>query len=199
MTSRRELQRQETRRRLYESALTVFRRDGYHDCSIEEIARVAGVSRGTFYFHFPTKDAVLEDLFVEAEAEFVEAVITLPETATIEEVLDASATAMARRWSPEPKLWQAVGLVALQSTAQKLAQNQTLGIRQALGQRFQLAAGRGEVSLLVDPQVLSDFYLANAFAVAVSWSTDPSIMPLEQVLRGAAFLFLHGVKAPPAL
>ena len=197
MASRREQQRQETRRRLYAAALEVFRRDGYDDCSIEEIARVAGVSRGTFYFHFPTKEAVLEDLFVEGEAEFVAAIVALPEETPIEVVLDTAVEAMARRWSVEPKLWQAVGLVALQSTARGLAQNQPRGIREALGQRFAAAAARGEVSGLVDAQVLSDFYLANAFAVAVSWSTQPDIMPLEQVLKGAAFLFLHGVKAPP--
>jgi len=197
MTSRREQQRQETRRRLYDAAIAVFRRDGFHDCSIEDIARAAGVSRGTFYFHFPTKDAVLEQLFVEGEAEFVQAIEALSGAATIEEVLDASAEAVSRRWSLEPKLWQAVGLVALQSTAKKLAQNETQGIRQVLGQRFADAATRGEVSGLIEPQVLADFYLANAFAVAVSWSSEPT-MPLEQVLKGAAFLFLHGVKAPPS-
>ena len=173
----------------------VFRRDGYNQCSIEEIARVASVSRGTFYFHFPTKDAVLEELLVEAEAEFVLAIASLPGETSIEAVLDTTAGAMANRWSPEPVLWQAVGLVALRSTAEQLTA-QPGGIRQELGHRFQLSAARGEVSTLVEPQVLADFYLANAFAVAVSWSTAPT-MPLEQVLKGAAFLFLHGVKAPP--
>ena len=197
MTSRREQQRLETRQRLYTAALQIFRRDGYNECSIEEIAKLAGVSRGTFYFHFPTKEAVLEALFVDAEAAFVDEIVSLDDQTAIEGVLDTAAAAMARRWSVEPQLWQAVGLVALRSTAERL-NAEPRGIRAELGRRFALAAERQEVSALVTPQVLADFYLANAFAVAVSWSTAPT-HPLETVLTGAAYLFLHGVKNPTPL
>ena len=198
MSTRREQQRLETRERLYEAALEIFRRDGVTESSIEDIVRVAGVSRGTFYFHFPTKEAVLEELFVRSEAEFAEAIESMPEDAPIEAVLDAAAEAMALRWSLEPRMWMEVGLVALRTTAVRLSHGPT-GIRQSLGERFHLAAQRGEVSALVDAQILGDFYLANAFAVAVSWSTTVPTppLPLLDALKGAAFLFLHGVKAPP--
>ena len=51
-----------TRRRLFETALAEFRRVGVTDASIGTIAETAGVSRPTFYFHFPTKDHVLLEL-----------------------------------------------------------------------------------------------------------------------------------------
>jgi len=51
-----------TRRRLFETALAEFRRVGVTDASIGRIAETAGVSRPTFYFHFPTKDHVLLEL-----------------------------------------------------------------------------------------------------------------------------------------
>src|SRR5690606_227101 len=63
----RDRQREETHRRLFETALDLFRRDGIEAASIEEIANRAGVSRGTFYFHFPTKDDVLLELIAEKE------------------------------------------------------------------------------------------------------------------------------------
>jgi AcrR family transcriptional regulator len=197
--SRREQQRQETRRKVFEAALHIFRRDGVSESRIEDIATLAGVSRGTFYFHFPTKEAVLTELLLTAEADFTAEIDALPADAPIEDVLNTTAAAMARPWSAEPLLWMEVGLVAMRNTADKLAHGKpTDGIRAVLGRRFEAAAGTGELSGLVPAQIIADFYLANAFAVAVSWSTNPDIMPLDAALRAAAILFLDGARVRPA-
>jgi len=49
----------ETYERVYQEALSEFRRVGVLDARVGAIARNAGVSRATFYFHFPSKDDVL--------------------------------------------------------------------------------------------------------------------------------------------
>jgi AcrR family transcriptional regulator len=61
-----------TRRRLYEAALEEFRRVGFAAASISRITHRAGVSRPSFYFHFPTKEHVLLELQWELEHEVVE-------------------------------------------------------------------------------------------------------------------------------
>jgi AcrR family transcriptional regulator len=58
----RERQRAATRERLYEAALAEFRARGFERASVSEIARAAGVSRPSFYAHFPTLDHVLFEL-----------------------------------------------------------------------------------------------------------------------------------------
>lgn len=55
----RELQRQDTFNRVFEAALSEFRRVGVEKATVSEICRQAGVAKGTFFFHFPTKDHVL--------------------------------------------------------------------------------------------------------------------------------------------
>ena len=55
----RDLQRQETFERLYETALAEFHRVGVDAARVSEICRQAKVAKGTFFFHFPTKDHVL--------------------------------------------------------------------------------------------------------------------------------------------
>jgi TetR/AcrR family transcriptional repressor of uid operon len=60
--TRRERKRDLTRARLYEAALDEFRRTGFDRSSVARIARRAGVSRASFYFHFPTKEHVLTEL-----------------------------------------------------------------------------------------------------------------------------------------
>ncbi len=57
-----------TRDRLFEAALAEFRRTGVSTTEIENIVRAAGVARGTFYLHFPTKDHVLMELLRRRQA-----------------------------------------------------------------------------------------------------------------------------------
>src|SRR5690625_4590455 len=57
--SAREVRRLETRARLFDAALTEIARHGLAGADVSAIAAAAGVVRGTFYFHFPTKEHVL--------------------------------------------------------------------------------------------------------------------------------------------
>lgn len=59
----REARRIETRARLFDAALAEISDRGLAAADVSAIAAAAGVARGTFYFHFPTKEHVL----VEAE------------------------------------------------------------------------------------------------------------------------------------
>jgi TetR/AcrR family transcriptional regulator, repressor for uid operon len=64
----REVQRRETRQRVYAAAVAEFRRVGMATADVSVIVREAGVARGTFYFHFPTKEHILAELERDEEA-----------------------------------------------------------------------------------------------------------------------------------
>jgi AcrR family transcriptional regulator len=49
----------ETRRRIYENALILFRERDLEDVTIAEICRTANISTGHFYNHFDSKEALL--------------------------------------------------------------------------------------------------------------------------------------------
>lgn len=67
----REARRLETRARLFDAALTEIGRSGLAAADVTAIASAAGVVRGTFYFHFPTKEHVLVELERNEEAKIV--------------------------------------------------------------------------------------------------------------------------------
>ena len=69
--SGRDAQRQQTRQRVYAAALAEFKRTGMAAADVADIAAAAGVARGTFYFHFPTKEHVLAELERHEEARLV--------------------------------------------------------------------------------------------------------------------------------
>lgn len=53
---------EETRTRILDAALEAFGRYGYDGTSVSEICRRAEVTKGGFYHHFPSKQAVFLDL-----------------------------------------------------------------------------------------------------------------------------------------
>jgi len=60
--TRRKLQARETRKRILETALSLFREKGFDQVSIDEITSGAGVSKGSFYTYFQTKsDIIIEE------------------------------------------------------------------------------------------------------------------------------------------
>jgi AcrR family transcriptional regulator len=67
----REAQRLETRTRLFDAAVTEVGRSGLAGADVSAIAAAAGVARGTFYFHFPTKEHVIVELERAEEAKIV--------------------------------------------------------------------------------------------------------------------------------
>ena len=67
----REAQRLQTRARVFDAAVAEFGRSGLAGADVAAIATAAGVARGTFYFHFPTKEHVLVELERAEEAKIV--------------------------------------------------------------------------------------------------------------------------------
>jgi AcrR family transcriptional regulator len=53
---------EETRARIIGTAFAVFARNGYETASVAEICDEAGLSKGAFYHHFPSKQAVFQEL-----------------------------------------------------------------------------------------------------------------------------------------
>ena len=188
----RDKQREETRRRVYRAALEIFRRDTVAGCRIDDIAQKAEVSRGAFYFHFATKDDVLIELLREGEAPIAEAINALPEELSLEKVLEAIDEALAKFWENERTLLPDVASVAMRLYAVTDARD-VQPVRTALAHRFRLAASRGQLSAVLPPEVLSDFFLANSLSAMLAWCANPAL-GLPFVLNGVSHLFLEGAR-----
>jgi AcrR family transcriptional regulator len=57
-----QLRSEATRNNILNTANELFSRSGYDATGVAEICRAAGVSKGAFYHHFPTKQAVFMEL-----------------------------------------------------------------------------------------------------------------------------------------
>jgi AcrR family transcriptional regulator len=66
--SRRERKKTETRRRIFEAAISLFREQGFEATTVDDITEKADVARGTFFNYFPRKESVLAYLSEERVA-----------------------------------------------------------------------------------------------------------------------------------
>ena len=82
-SSARAEQKERTREHLYATSMALFERRGYEQVNVDDIVRAAEVSRGTFYFHFPTKEDVLVESIRRGEALILERIAALPPSARL--------------------------------------------------------------------------------------------------------------------
>jgi AcrR family transcriptional regulator len=66
----RELKKEQTRQRIKDAALSLFAEQGYETTTIEQVAKLAGVAKGTFFNYFASRDELtceLRSVFVMNE------------------------------------------------------------------------------------------------------------------------------------
>jgi TetR/AcrR family fatty acid metabolism transcriptional regulator len=74
--TKRQEQAQETKNRIYNSAIELMERDGFENMTIAAISEKAGVSVGAFYHYFDSKNDILAKIFNRADEYFSTQVVT---------------------------------------------------------------------------------------------------------------------------
>ena len=54
-----------TKRRIFNTAVQIFAEKGYDNASVEEITAIAGVAKGSLYYHFAKKEDIFDMLLEE--------------------------------------------------------------------------------------------------------------------------------------
>ena len=78
--SKQQLKSKETKGRIFRAAKTILQKQGYERLSIKNICEEAGVSNGSFYHHFKTKDDLLS-YYIEEQPSINPDLLDLPENA----------------------------------------------------------------------------------------------------------------------
>lgn len=76
--TKQQLKSKETKERIFQAAKTILQRSGYENLSIKNICEEAGVSNGSFYHHFKTKDDLLS-YYIEAQPTVNPALLDMPQ------------------------------------------------------------------------------------------------------------------------
>ena len=69
------------RQELLQIAYRLFTEKGYDNTSVDEIIAAAGIAKGTYYYHFPSKEATLEaviDMMLNEEIAQAKVIVSAP-------------------------------------------------------------------------------------------------------------------------
>ncbi len=77
----------ETKERIYQSALELLESDGYENIRIEDVCQKAGVSIGTFYNYFKSKNEILQLIYQKGDDYFENTVSDALEGLEVEEAV----------------------------------------------------------------------------------------------------------------
>lgn len=167
--SARARRRTETRERLFETALREFREVGVAAAQIDRIAKAAGVARGTFYFHFATKDDVLVELARRINARIARRVAVLGESQpSLRELLlrvnDAIMDEHSRVGEAE-LLGDMLSLYVRRPMDVHDPSHNVPSLAQELARHLREAIDRGQMSTALPPEQVAIVVMSSLFGV----------------------------------
>jgi AcrR family transcriptional regulator len=193
--SRRERKKRETRRRLMEAALRLFRKHGYADTTVERIAEAADVAKGTFFNYFETKEAILPAL-VEWRLQQLEEALLPERGAPASPVARIKLALCLVAEDPllDPLLVQRL-FAAVMHQRQKDA-HPGRALTNLLAEQVRQAQVAGEIRADLDPLYLGGMIRALFFQQMMMWHCGYRPAPLPEMLDTTVDLLLDGIAGP---
>jgi len=168
----------DTRHRLIRAALALWNERGFEtafeETTAEEIARAAGVSKGTFYFHFAHKeDILLEMPWATAEAMIDEAEAAMRRGERTLDLVDQLMASLARRVARAPR----AAVLRMAGHWSRLLRADTMpdtprGVGEAFAAVVRYAIERGDLPRDVEVEELATLLQAATMDALLGWAAS---------------------------
>jgi AcrR family transcriptional regulator len=190
---------EETRKKILDSAIRLFAEKGYETTGVAEICTAAEVSKGAFYHHFPSKQAIFLELFRDWLVQIdVGLGATLKMSSSVPNGLLAMAGQMKGVFTAADGR---VGLF-LEFWQQARREPEIWKELNAPYRRYQdyfadiVRKGIAEGSFRdVDPNVAGQALVALAVGIVVQGIVDPTGAEWDRVTYDAVELFISGLRS----
>jgi len=188
---------QATRQRILDAAIKVFSSKGYHNTHVDEIVDASHTSKGSVYFHFPSK----EDIFLRLVDEFAGLLekrlqhVLETETGGVRRVQAALRVCIetfnSHRALAKIFLIQAVGLgEAFETKRQQINEKFALIIQEHIEQ----AIAEGEIPVL-DSETAARVWMGAIYNVVIRWVQTGHPQP-ERMIPTLQTMLLRSIGVP---
>ena len=193
MPTLRAQQKQATRELLFDVAMRLYERHGYDAVNVDDIVRESGVARGTFYFHYDSKEDVLYEAVRRGEVEIAARMAAVAPGRPLREVLQATCDGFADVWGGRRGLVGEAGAVGMRRIVSALEEREADPLRLELVKHVERALAARELRSVLPAQMLADVFLLDVFAALMAWARtgEPA---LELVMEAVIDLFLRGAE-----
>jgi len=192
---------EERRRQITAAAAVCFARRGFHGATMPEICAEAGLSPGTVYRYFRSKDELIEALVEQDRTESLELIAAMAATpdivAAISIAVDEALAAVAD--PADAAVYLEVGAEAARNPrVGAIVRRHDESVIAALGSLLRRAQERGEIRELLDPRLAAE--MINALIDGVisrkAIAPDADIASYAPLVKQMICDLLHPESAP---
>jgi AcrR family transcriptional regulator len=195
----REEKKRQQRQEILDGALALIRERGYDNTRVQDIVERTGISEGTFFNYFATKESLLHDFALvhidiysgALQHELEAANVPVPDR--IRELIKAAALAIEADRAFQEVIYTRSDLF----NASGLLREKTLLMYDQLAELFRLGQERGEISESVDPMQLAEVMTGIYHLTTLNWLTgwwEDETADLDTRLSNAVGVFLDGCR-----
>ena len=188
----------ESKAHILTTALAVFAEKGFAKASMNDVVRASGLSKGGVYWHFKSKNALIQaifDQFFVGQLAMLDLVVASEDTAvnkltqlatfTTEEV-EALATQF-------PSSLEFYALAAREEGLQEVLKNHFEGYRQKITAIIEQGIADGEFRQ-VDANGVAKTIIALFEGVLLVWGVSPEVINLSADVQTAVQILLKGLE-----
>lgn len=182
--------------RLFQAAMELFEKNGYENTSVADITQKAGVSKGTFFTHFPSKDAIFSaigKIFTEYMQDIVET--GLAENRSAKQIL-LECISMADEWcTTNNKMIHRVLISGMyQSTMGSRATSNRVAMAEMLERILKTGQQNGEISAYISSEDAASMLVGLFFNVMYDWIHDSGVWSMKDKLTGCVDILYRGIE-----
>lgn len=181
--------------RLFHAAMELFEERGYENTTVADITQKAGVSKGTFFTHFPSKDAIFSaigKIFTEYMQDIVET--GLMENHPARRIL-LDCINMADEWCEENKrmIMQVLSSGMHRTAMGSRASGNRLAMDEMLIKTLKHGQKKGEISASISAEDAASMMVGLYFAITADWIHDCGTWSLKDKLTGCLDILFQGI------
>ncbi len=200
---KRKVQGTETKKRLYEIAEKLFAEHDFNDVSVEDITDEAGITKGGFYVHFESKDALIAlliaDYAARADTDYKAFLETLPSHMPASQVLLALIEKIANEltdtigYENMKKVYQMLLAGAIGTDAVKCYGRELYSL---LCRILEKGIQNGEFKCSIPPDILSKHFVTAIRGISYEWCIRYPDFDLKEQAIEHYKLLLEGIMQP---
>ena len=193
---------QETRARVVAAAKQIFEEDGFLPARISDIAERAGVSHGTFYTYFDSKDEVFREVALEVEDELSsplsEVIFAQGSVATPHDRIREAMRRYLEIYRREARIMGVIEQVDRHDEQLRAARTERRGhYGRAVTDSIRQLQERGQVDPRLDPEIASVILGSMMQRFPEMWLTEGRIeCDFDQGVEHLATIFLNALRIP---
>ncbi|MBM7566811.1 TetR/AcrR family transcriptional regulator [Paenibacillus sacheonensis] len=188
----RELKKEQTRTRIKEAAMSLFSEQGYEPTTVEAIAKLAGVAKGTFFNYFSSKDDLLCDL---------QGIFAISEAGKLKDTpgplvprLQLLVFELVKRFEMNKPLTRALFQAMLSRDSALNTHNKLLNaLSEALLPLILQAQENGEIRKDMPAEMLAQQAFQSYFGTLIIWAMEEGDEPLDTRMTMSFELFFKGI------